>query len=435
MTLFFLEKQPWFEHVRQMQPTSSIHQERLPVHFAVVSLSLLLLAAGCGTPDEKPTASGLAMTPQMGWNSWNKFQGKVSEQLIRETADAMVTNGMKAAGYQYVNIDDLWQATKRDTNGDILADPTRFPSGIKALADYVHSKGLKLGIYSDAGGKTCGGRPGSRDHEVQDAKTYAAWGVDYLKYDWCDANGLKAPDAYKKMGDALKASGRPILFSLCEWGNSKPWTWASGVGQSWRTTGDIYASFDKVANHPGYNDYGVLPILDMQAGLRKYAGPGHWNDPDMLEVGNGMSTTEDRAHFTMWCLLAAPLISGNDLRHMNPETLRILTDKDIIALNQDPLGIEAFKYSAKDGVEVWFKPLTHGAWAACFLNRNKDPQNVTFSWKSEKVLDPDFNYDPKFDTTTYRIRELWQKQDLGTTKTPLIAAVQGHDVLVVRLTK
>jgi alpha-galactosidase len=416
-----------------MQPLSSIRREHCHIQFTAWTACLVMLVAGGAAFGQNLEANGLAMTPQMGWNSWNKFQGKVSEELIRETADAMVTNGMKAAGYQYVNIDDLWQAPQRDAQGNILADPTRFPSGIKVLADYVHSKGLKLGIYSDVGGKTCGGRPGSRDHEIQDAQAYAAWGVDYLKYDWCDAGGLKAPEAYKKMSDALKATGRPILFSLCEWGNSKPWTWANGVGQSWRTTGDIYASFDQIKTHPGYNDYGVLPILDMQAGLRKYAGPGHWNDPDMLEVGNGMSTTEDRAHFTLWCMLAAPLISGNDLRHMNPETLRILTDKDVIALDQDPLGIEAFKYSAKDGVEVWFKPLAQGAWAACFLNRNKDPQNVTFDWKSEKVMDTDFNLNPKFDTTTYRIRDLWQKQDLGTTKTPLNAAVQGHDVLVVRL--
>jgi len=396
-------------------------------------IMLLCTACVCTHGPEKPGA--LALTPQMGWNSWNKFQGSVSEQLIRETADAMATNGMKEAGYQYVNIDDLWQAQQRDARGNILADPTRFPSGIKALADYVHSKGLKLGIYSDAGAHTCGGRPGSRDHETQDAQAYASWGVDYLKYDWCDVGDLKAPAAYKKMSDALRATGRPILFSLCEWGNSKPWTWAKDVGQSWRTTGDIYASFDQVKIHPGYKDYGVLPILDMQAGLRKYAGPGHWNDPDMLEVGNGMSENEDRAHFTLWCFLDAPLISGNDLRHMNPETLKILTDKDVIALNQDPLGIEALKYSAQDGVEVWFKPLAQGAWAMCVLNRNKEPRQITFDWRNEKVKDEISKRKTKFDTTTYRVRDLWKKQDLGTTETPLSAEVPGHDVLAIRLDK
>jgi alpha-galactosidase len=376
----------------------------------------------------------LALTPQMGWNSWNKFQGRVSEQLIRETADAMATNGMKAAGYQYVNIDDLWQG-ERDADGNITADAKRFPSGIKALADYVHSKGLKLGIYSDAGTKTCGGRPGSENHELQDAKSYASWGVDYLKYDWCNANGLNAPEAYKKMSDALHAAGRPILFSLCEWGGSQPWTWAKDVGASWRTTGDITACFDCVKDHGSYSDWGVLSILDKQVPLRQYAGPGHWNDPDMLEVGNGMSVNEDRAHFTMWCLICAPLISGNDLRHMNPQTLAILTDKDIIALNQDKLGVEAFKYSAKDGVEVWFKPLSDGSWAMCVLNRNTTPHTFSFDWKNEKVSDDLSKRDAKFDKTTYSLRDLWAKKDLGTTKDILTAEVPGHDVLVLKLTE
>jgi alpha-galactosidase len=396
--------------------------------------AIFLISAACLCARGQ-TFDQLAMTPQMGWNSWNKFQAGVSGQLIRETADAMATNGMKDAGYQYVNIDDDWQAMERDAQGNIVPDPARFPSGIKALADYVHSKGLKLGIYSDAGSKTCGGRPGSLGHEEQDAKAYAAWGVDYLKYDWCNTSGLQAPAAYKKMSDALRATGRPILFSLCEWGNSKPWLWGKGVGQSWRTTGDIYASFDQVQNHPGYKDYGVLPILDMQDGLRKYAGPGHWNDPDMLEVGNGMSVSEDRAHFTMWCMLCAPLISGNDLRNMNPQTLKILTDKDIIALNQDPLGVQALKYSTNAGLEVWFKPLAKDAWGMCVLNRNNDPRKIAFDWKSEKVTDDISNRETKFDTITYRVRDLWQKQDLGTTRTPLNAAVPGHDVLALRLDK
>jgi alpha-galactosidase len=390
---------------------------------ALRAVAVLLVSAGCASAPRQ-TFDQLAMTPQMGWNSWNKFQGRISEQLIRETADAMATNGMKAAGYEYVNIDDVWHATARDTNGNILADPVRFSHGIKALADYVHSKGLKLGIYSDAGSKTCAGRPGSLGHEEQDAKTYASWGVDYLKYDWCSTQGLQAPAAYKKMSDALRATGRPILFSLCEWGNSKPWLWAKGVGQSWRTTGDIRATFSS-----------VLSILDKQVNLRQYAGPGHWNDPDMLEVGNGMSVPEDRAHFTLWCMLDAPLISGNDQRSMNPQTLKILTDKDVIALNQDRLGVQALRYSAKDGVEVWFKPLTKNAWAMCVLNRNRDAQQFSFDWKAEKVTDDVAKRETKFDTTTYRVRDLWQKKDLGTTKEPLSAEIQGHDVLLVRLEK
>jgi alpha-galactosidase len=394
---------------------------------------LIIVCAGCLSAEGQKYEQ-LALTPQMGWNSWNKFQGKVSEDLIRQIADAMVTNGMKEAGYQYVNIDDLWQG-ERDAEGNITADPTRFHSGIKALADYVHGNGLKLGIYSDAGTKTCAGRPGSRDHELQDAKSYASWGVDYLKYDWCNAEGLRAPETYKKMSEALRAAGRPVLFSLCEWGNSQPWTWAKEVGQSWRTTGDIYANFDKNRPHTGYSEYGVMEILDLQVPLRKYAGPGHWNDPDMLEVGNGMSASEDRAHFTLWCMLAAPLISGNDLRQMKPQTLKILTDKDVIALDQDPLGIEALRYSSKDGVEVWFKPLTHDSWGMCVLNRNQDPRQISFDWKSEKVADEISNRQTMFDTITYQARDLWTKQVLGTTQAPLNAEVQGHDVLALLLTK
>jgi alpha-galactosidase len=394
----------------------------------------MVLCAACCVGAHGQKYEQLGLTPPMGWNSWNKFQGRVSEQLVRQIADAMATNGMKDAGYQYVNLDDLWQG-ERDAEGNITADPTRFSSGIKALAGYVHSKGLKLGIYSDAGTKTCAGRPGSLGHELQDAKTYASWGVDYLKYDWCNVQGLKAPEAYKKMSEALRAAGRPIFFSLCEWGNSQPWTWAKDVGQSWRTTGDIWASFDKNQTHPGYSDYGAMEILDKQVPLRQYAGPGHWNDPDMLEVGNGMTDSEDRAHFTMWCMLAAPLISGNDLRQMKPQTLKVLTDKDVIALDQDPLGIEALRYSAKEGVEVWFKPLTHDAWAMCVLNRNPDPRKFTFDWKSEKVADDVSKREIRFDTTSYQVRDLWLKKDLGATKDPLSADVQGHDVLALLLTK
>jgi alpha-galactosidase len=376
----------------------------------------------------------LALTPQMGWNSWNKFQGRVSEELIRQTADAMAANGMKEAGYQYVNIDDLWQG-ERDAEGTIQADATRFPSGIKALADYVHARGLKLGIYSDVGAQTCAGRPGSRDHELQDAKSYASWGVDYLKYDWCNHEGLKAPEAYKKMSQALRAAGRPILFSLCEWGDNKPWLWAKDIGHSWRTTGDIFAKFDGINDHGSYKDYGVLQILDLQDGLRTHAGPGHWNDPDMLEVGNGMTVNEDRAHFTLWCMLAAPLISGNDLPHMSRETLEILTDKDVIALDQDALGIEAFKYSAKEGVEVWFKPLAAGAWGMCVLNRNTMPRKITFNWKNERVADDFSKREARFDTTVYRLEDLWKKKQLGSTNKPLAAEVPGHDVLMLRLRK
>ncbi|KAA6318801.1 Alpha-galactosidase A, partial [termite gut metagenome] len=265
----------------------------------------------------------LADTPPMGWNSWNKFACNIDESLIRTIADALVETGLRDAGYIYLNLDDCWHG-QRDSLGFIQPNPAKFPSGMKALADYVHSKGLKIGIYSDAGRKTCGGHPGSFGHEYQDALQYAKWEIDYLKYDWCSSEDINPIGAYNLMRDALKAAGRPILFSMCEWGQSKPWTWAHNTGHSWRTTGDICNRFDGVDRHPGWAAYGVLQILDMQEGLRQYAGPGHWNDPDMLEVGNGQSVNEDRAHFSMWCLLAAPLILGNDIRSMTQETKDIL---------------------------------------------------------------------------------------------------------------
>jgi len=318
-----------------------------------------LCLAGCAANAQK--FAQLALTPPMGWNSWNKFACEVNEQIIRAAADAMVTNGMKDAGYQYINIDDCWQGA-RDAQGFIQADPAKFPSGIKALADYVHAKGLKLGIYSDVGYQTCGGH---------NALTYAQWGVDYLKYDWCNHDGLNAEGAYTTMRDALHAAGHPIVFSLCEWGDNKPWRWARDVGHLWRTTTDIFPAFDAVLDHTNWQQWGVLRILDAQKPLREAAGPGHWNDPDMLEVGNGMSVNEDRAHFSLWCLLAAPLLSGNDLAHMSPATLQILTNQPVIALDQDALGISAFPYATNNNVEVWFKPLTGGDWAMCALNRRE----------------------------------------------------------------
>jgi len=397
-------------------------------------LLLLALATFSGGILHAQKFEGLALTPPMGWNSWNKFQCDVNEDLIRQTADAMATNGMKDAGYQYVNIDDCWHGV-RDVQGFIHPDTNRFPSGIKALADYVHSKGLKLGIYSDVGNQTCGGRPGSRGHEYQDALTYASWGIDYLKFDWCNGEDLKAQGAYATMRDALHAAGRPMVFSMCEWGQNKPWLWASNTSHLWRTTTDIYPCFDGTLDHTNWQQWGVLRILDAQKPLRAAAGPGHWNDPDMLEVGNGMSVNEDRAHFSLWCMLAAPLISGNDLRHMSPETTAILENKGAIAINQDSLGIEAFVYSATNGVEIWFKPLAGGDWAMCVLNRNKDAQKISFDWKNENVTDSFSSRDTAFATTTYAVQDLWTEKDAGTTQEPLTAEIPGHDVLLLRLKK
>jgi alpha-galactosidase len=397
-----------------------------------ITALVLVLAAFAGIHAHAQKFNELALTPPMGWNSWNKFQCNVDETIVRAMADAMATNGMKDAGYQYINIDDCWQG-ERDAQGFIQADPVKFPSGIKALADYVHSKGLKLGIYSDAGAKTCGGRPASRGHEYQDALTYAQWGVDYLKYDWCGCEDLNAKGAYTTMRDALHAAGRPMVFSICEWGSNKPWTWAANVGHLWRTTTDIYPCFDGTMDHTNWQQWGVLRILDAQKPLRQYAGPGHWNDPDMLEVGNGMSVNEDRAHFSMWCMLAAPLISGNDLAHMAPETLKILENPDVIAVNQDALGVEGFPHSTNDNVEVWFKPLAGGDWAMCVLNRNKEARNISFDWRKENVTDSLSRRDANFAATTYTLRNLWTKQEAGTTRETLKTEIPGHDVLMFRL--
>ncbi|MFH1574520.1 MAG: alpha-galactosidase, partial [Acidobacteriota bacterium] len=351
--------------------------------------------AGSGAAEEGQAAADsrvawmkLAATPPMGWNSWNKFGCNVSEELIRETADAMVASGMKDAGYQHVVIDDCWQVS-RDASGNIVADPQRFPSGMKALADHVHSKGLKFGLYSDAGARTCEGRPGSNGFEVEDARQYASWGIDYLKYDWCHTDGVDPKIAYPTMRDALKATGRPIVFSLCEWGRSQPWTWARGVGHLWRTTGDIADNWRSFTS-----------LLDRQVGLEKYAGPGGWNDPDMLEVGNGgMTTGEYRAHFGLWCLLAAPLMAGNDLRRMTPEIRDILTNREVIAVNQDLLGIQGRKIRDDGDSQVWAKRLDDGAHAVVLFNRGGTEQKMAVSWQE---IGLPYDAEPM-------VRDLWAK--------------------------
>jgi alpha-galactosidase len=374
----------------------------------------------------------LAKTPPMGWNSWNTFACDINEDLIRKTADVMVSSGMKDAGYQYINLDDCWHG-QRDAQGFIHEDATRFPSGIKALADYVHSKGLKIGIYSDAGTQTCGGKPGSRGHEYQDAITYANWGIDYLKYDWCYTDGLNAEEAYKTMRDAIYSAGRPMVFSICEWGQSKPWTWAATVGHSWRTTGDIGNCFDCEIGYGTWSKLSVLAILDKQMELRKYAGPGHWNDPDMLEVGNGLSASENRAHFSLWCMLAAPLMAGNDIRNMSADVHDILTNKEVIAINQDPLGIQCYKMFARGNFEVYAKPMSNNEVAICFLNRGETPVSFDFNWKDFSISDgiSGLNYD--FGKTVFKLRDCWQKKDIGSTSIPFKSTIQPHDVILLRV--
>jgi len=329
-------------------------------------------------------ANGLALTPPMGWNSWNKYGCNVSEQLIRSQADAMVASGMKDAGYRYVVLDDCWQVA-RDSQGNILADPERFPSGIKALADYIHALGLLFGIYSDAGDLTCQKRPGSRGHEYQDAAQYASWGVDYLKYDWCHAESLEARAAYETMSDALRATRRPIVLSICEWGTHQPWVWGASVGGNlWRTTPDISDGWVGKARNVDW--FGVLDILDLQVGLATYAGPGRWNDPDMLEIGNGgMTLDQYRAHFSLWAVLAAPLLAGNDLSTMNASTRDILTNHAVIAVDQDPLGAEG-RRAFKDGdAEIWVRPLAGGSQAVVLLNRGDSPRSINLTWETLRL--------------------------------------------------
>jgi len=374
---------------------------------------------------------GLGATPQMGWNSWNTFACNINEQLIRDTADAMVKLGLKDAGYEYVNIDDCWHGT-RDKDGVIRPNAERFPSGIKALADYVHSKGLKLGIYSDVGATTCGGYPGSRGHEYQDAITYASWGIDYVKYDWCDSKGLSPVGAYTTMRDAIRSAGRPMMFSMCEWGESKPWEWAVDVGHSWRTTGDIYPCWDCEFNHGSWSQFGVLRILDKQAGLRKFAGPGHWNDMDMLEVGNGMSEDEDRAHFAIWAMMASPLIMGNDLRSMPEATRRILVNKDAIAISQDKLGVQAWKYMDGAQLEYWAKPLAGGDWAVMVLNRGEQAATVSYDWKKHVIGDDLSKREADFKKTVYNWTEIWSGKT-GDTSKKLESKLAPHSVLLLRL--
>jgi alpha-galactosidase len=395
-------------------PAEEEHQVSHPVIRRALSLGAVLLALTVTAGSQvQPAWMEIARTPPMGWNSWNKFGCNVSEKLIREAADAMVSSGMKDAGYQYVVIDDCWQVS-RDKNGTIVPDPQRFPGGMKALADYVHSKGLKFGVYSDAGARTCEGRPGSSGYEVEDARQYAGWGVDYLKYDWCSSDGVDPKIAYPTMRDALKATGRPILFSMCEWGRSQPWTWARGVAHVWRTTGDIqdrWASFTR--------------LLDQQVGLEKYAGPGGWNDPDMLEVGNGgMTIPEYRAHFSFWCLLSSPLMAGNDIRTMTPEIRDILTNKDVIAIDQDPL--QQGRCIRKDGdVEVWVKKLAGDAQAVILFNRGQADATVAVSWQELGL---------PFDAEL-KVRDLWSKQDLAPVKGTFSPRVPSHDVVMITVSR
>ncbi|XP_050210786.1 alpha-galactosidase 3 [Mercurialis annua] len=355
--------------------------------------------------------NGLARTPQMGWNSWNFFACNINETVIKETADALISTGLADLGYVYINIDDCWSASTRDAKGELVPDPKTFPSGIKALADYVHAKGLKLGIYSDAGTFTCQVRPGSLHHEKDDADLFASWGVDYLKYDNCFNLGIKPKERYPPMRDALNATGRTIFYSLCEWGVDDPALWARNVGNSWRTTGDINDSW-----------VSMTTIADLNDKWATYAGPGGWNDPDMLEVGNGgMTYQEYRAHFSIWALMKAPLLIGCDVRNMTAETHEILTNKEVIAVNQDPLGVQGRKVqtSGVDGcLQVWAGPLSGHRLAVVLWNRCSKAAAITATWKKLGLESG----------TSVSVRDLWQHKDMGGDfVTSFGARVDAHD--------
>ena len=367
----------------------------------------------------------LAKTPPMGWNSWNKYGCNVSETLIMGMADAMVSSGMKNAGYEYVVIDDCWQVS-RDENEEIVADKDRFPHGIKYLADYIHSKGLKFGIYSCAGTLTCAGRPAGRGHEYQDALSYARWGVDYLKYDWCNTGTQNAKSSYTIMRDALYAAKRPIVFSLCEWGSNKPWEWAGEIGHLWRTTGDISDSWNS-----------MISILSQQKDLAKFAGPGHWNDPDMLEVGNGGMTTEEyKTHFSLWCMLAAPLLAGNDLQNMSPETKSILTNKEIIALDQDILGKQAELWRNNGDYQIWMKMLAKDEKAVCLLNSSDEKKTVLVDFGLIAQARTEGAEDSKpLKLENFTVRDLWEHKDLVLKESSTYIDILPHSVKVYRFVK
>jgi len=385
---------------------------RSKIHpLSLLSIAVVMCGVAAAQTGSGPSAT-LASTPPMGWNSWNKFGCDVSDKLIREIADAVVSSGMKAAGYQYVNIDDCWQVSRAE-DGTIVADAERFPNGIKAVADYVHDKGLRLGIYTDAGRMTCQKRPGSYEHEFQDAKTYASWGVDYVKIDWCFAEGLDPVVQYAKFRDALAQSGRPIVFSICNWGVKAPWRWGPTTGNLWRTTGDINDTYDRMA-----------VIGFSQNGLEKFAGPGHWNDPDMLEVGNGgMNRNEYRTHMALWAILAAPLLAGNDLRTMSAETKELLTNSEVIAVNQDPKAVQGHRVWEEGALEIWVKPLAHGGQAVGLFNRTEAAFKMTLEAKLIGAQ------------PSATLRDLLDHKDLGAIKGSFTAEVPEHGVVMLRVSK
>ena len=394
-------------------------------------IALIFIGVNCNAQK----FNDLALTPPMGWNSWNTFGTDINEKLVKDIADKFIELGLKDAGYEYLVLDDGWMAKDRDADGNLIADPIKFPNGMKALADYIHSKGLKFGLYNCAGSQTCAGYPGSRGYEYQDARMYAAWDIDYLKYDWCNTGKLNAEEAYITMRDAIKKANRPMVFSICEWGDNEPWKWAKDVGHLWRVTGDIINCWDCEIGHGSWSSSGVWKIIDMRKDIRKEAGPGHWNDFDMMEVGNGMTNAEDRSHFAMWTMLASPLIMGNDLRMASSETIKTLSNKEVIQVNQDKLGIQGFRFSNENELEIWIKPLANDEWAITFVNMGDKLTTINFDWKKHDMGDNLNNKNLEVKKLNYKIRDLFNHKNLGDTASNLKAEIASHDVLMIKLFK
>ena len=356
---------------------------------------------------------GLAPTPPMGWNPWNRFQGKIDERLLIESAEALVESGLRDSGYRYVVTDDCWESPSRAPDGALVADPDRFPHGMRALADRVQALGLKLGIYTDAGTRTCQELPGSLGYEFRDARSFAEWGADYVKVDWCNTNGLGPRAVYAKWALAIHAARRPMVLSICEWGRSHPWEWAGGIGHLWRTSWDIQDTWES-----------LLAIVERQARLHPYAGPDHWNDPDMLEVGNGgMTDTEYRAQFSLWAVLAAPLMAGNDVREMRGEIRDLLTAPEVIAIDQDALGRQGRRVRAADAAEVWVRELERGARAVALFNRGDAAREIVAGWMELGWSDD----------VRAVVRDLWERREVGTFTEAFGAMVPPHAATLVRL--
>jgi alpha-galactosidase len=381
------------------------------------------------------TTQPLAATPPLGWNSWNAFGVRVNEALIRETADAMVSSGLRDCGYQYVVIDDCWSVKdRRDANGDLIPDPERFPNGMKALADYVHSRGLKFGIYSDAAEWTCAHYPGSFGFEAQDAALWASWGVDFLKYDYCHApsDQTTAIERYTRMGDALRGCGRQILFSLCEWGGRAPYLWGRQVGgQMWRVTGDVVDSWTSVLLGTWWA-LGIDTAIDLAVNLHDYAGPGGWNDLDMLVIGlggqgnvggGGAKLLEYQTQFSMWSILCSPLMIGCDIRNLSPEIAAILMNREILAVNQDPLGKQAVRIQKNGVLEIWRKPLADGSLALALLNRGSSGAKISFTAAEIGLLD----------TFKGSVRDLGRQVDLADFSPEFSEVVQPHATTLLKI--